>query len=682
MTPSASGIHPLFAPGGRANLQRKVRHLIMAREAPEPSVDLEVSYEASPLQEGMIFHSLKEAKPGVDIVQIVGDLEEDLRLPAFEQAWRKIAQRHPILRTHFRWEALDRPRQEVRSKTEVQVETADWSSLPAHAQDERLESWLRADRRRGFDLSAPPLMRWNVMRLGSVRCWFVWTFHHALLDARSFALVLKEFFSLYDSAPNASFKAPIRYQDYLAWLHPRDLAPAEKFWRPRLKDFAAPTEITFRTPETSVAEMEPGSAEQHCELSPELSRALRVLARQHGLTVNTLVHGAWAILLSRYSGQEEVVFGAVRGCRDSDFPGVESVVGLLINTLPLRVRIERASRLTDWLRQLREQWHGLRGYEHTPLVKIQQWSELPSGTPLFETIVNYHPCPWDIALRTADGASARRTFSLRVQTNYPLMLDVCGEPEIILKLVFDRPQFDSSGIQGMLRHLRTLLEGMVADPAQCVGELAAMNPAEERAARQQWNRTEAAPTERWNVSERIEEQARRRPDATAVVCGPDQLSYAELWQRVELVADRLREAGVGPEITVGVCVERSAAMVVALLGVLKAGGAFVPLDPAYPEERLRSMLMDSQASVLLAQSQWFGRLCGADVVTVALTPGDHEPTPSPSQEGSCVCRAGFKFPSWEGQRGGFSERLAYVIYTSTVWPRRFVSRFAPISPAN
>jgi amino acid adenylation domain-containing protein len=352
----------------------------------------------------------------------------------------------------------------------------------------------------------------------------------------------------------------------------------------------------------------PVRGEQKISLTESVSAALNSIARQNGVTTNTVLQSAWALLLNRYTREEDVVFGVVRACRRSSVPAADAIVGLLINTVPLRVRIAPELSLATWLGSVRKAWRALRDFEHSPLAEIQGWSQVPRGQPLFETIFNYQDPSWDSALRAQGGKWEQREFGICSQSNYPLVVDAYGGGSLLIKILYQRTRFDDDTIARILGHFKTLLESMAASPEERVGQLPMLTEAERDQIMGRWNETRAECPQDKCAHLLFEEQAARTPQALAVADEQTRLTYAELDEEAGVIADELRRAGVGVDVCVGVCLERSTKMVVAKLAVWKAGGAYVPLDPSYPAERLKFMLEDAGMPVLLTQASLLGQL--------------------------------------------------------------------------
>ena len=612
---------------------------------------LEKEYPLSPLQEGMLFHSLYSGQSGVDISQLICDWREGVNETSFNQAWQQMAERHTILRTSFIWEGQETPRQREHEQVRLPVRQKDWSGLSSPAQEERFEELLQADRQCGFDLSVAPLMRVTLTRLGPAHYRFVWTIHHLLSDNVTVLNLLNELFAIYQSLQSGRplrLKPTTTYRDYVTWLQDQDWTAAERYYRPRLKGFTTPTSLPVRGGGNNGPPAGGRWAEVEILLSGNTVRTLREVAKANGFTLNTFLQGAWGVVLSRYSGEEDVVFGAVKSCRHLPISGAELIAGPFINTLPIRVRCVDDEPLLQWLKPLREQWVELRPYEHSPLVNVQSWSQVPAGRPLFQTILNVLDPPWDAALRAS---WSNREFRIRNQPNYPLALDIYVAETARLTLVYDAELFERPVMSRMLGHLRTVLESMAHAPQQRVGDLPLLTDVERTQLLEQWNDTGRNFASDDCVHRLFEAQARRNPNALAVASGGVRITYGQLNERANRVAHRLRELGVRAESRVGICMERSAENVISLLGILKAGGAFVPLDPEYPRGRLAFMIADAKLQVLLTQQKLTAKLPVLPSGTHLLCLEEMEADPAAAELSDPASQTNLK-------------NLAYVIYTS------------------
>jgi amino acid adenylation domain-containing protein len=615
------------------------------------SKNIEDTYPLSPLQEGLLFHSLYAPEAGVYVTQVTCTLE-NLDVSALEQAWQRVVDRHPILRTAFIWKNLERPLQVVGRQVRVPLEGQDWRGLSATGQEERFAAYLQADRRRGFQLSQAPLMRLALFQVDEDTYKLVWSHHHVLLDGWSVHLLIKEVFLLYEGArkgQNINLPPTRPYRDYIAWLQQQDMAAAEAFWRQELAGFTAPNSLGIDRVMGGLSGEEKSPGEHRIKLSAATTAALQSLARTSQLTLNTLVQGALALLLSRYSGEDDIVFGAVVSGRPPELPGADATAGLFINTLPVRVRVSPNAPLLPWLRQLQEQQVEMRRYEYSPLVNVQGWSDVPRDLPLFKCLYAFENYPVDAPVAEHELSVEVRDYHVVEKVTYPLTILSGPSQELTLKALYDRQSFDTSTVDRVLGHFRALLEGIVANPECRLFDLTPLTEAERHQLLVEWNETAADYPQGRCIHGLFEAQVERSPEAIAAVCEGRQLTYEELNKRANQLAHHLRALGVGPEVLVAVCLDRTLEMLIGILGILKASGAYVPMDPAYPAERLAFILEDTQAPVLLTQARLKGML--------------------PEQKAKVVCLDAdwetISGESSENLTGGVSDdNLAYVIYTS------------------
>jgi amino acid adenylation domain-containing protein len=561
------------------------------------------SFLLTPMQHGMVLHGLRAAREGVYVQQLVCTLDEAVKVSFLRAAWQDLVDRHAVLRTCFHLDDRDEPDQEVRQNITWELEESDWRHFGLEAGEQRLEVYLGDDRRRSFGLEHPPLWRLHLFRLADLDYRLVWTSHHALLDGRSRLILLRELFALYDACGEGktlSLEPPRSFGDHVRWLTTRDCLGSQSYWRDLLRGFASATPLPDCN-SRAVLDDEPGHRTVEFRLTEECTRALEDVALQCSVTLNTILQGAWALLLSLYSGSDDVVFGVTRACRRTSVSGAESMVGLFINTLPFRVRIRGSASLSDWLCELRSQWIAVRDHEHTPLAEVHGWSEVPASSPLFESILVFEKLRLEERLRSQGKAWVHRKIRLLGITNYPLVVAGYAGTSLLIELTYDRRRFADLAIDRIQNRLQTILERIAAGPRQTLAELPMLSVSEEHQLALDWNATATVIPREASIPLLFEAQAARTPGAVALVFGDRQWTYEELNVRANRLAHRLREMGVGFETPVAICAERSPEMVAGILAILKAGGAYVPLDPTYPYERLRSIVRDTRAPVLLTQ---------------------------------------------------------------------------------
>ncbi|HVG10759.1 MAG TPA: amino acid adenylation domain-containing protein [Thermoanaerobaculia bacterium] len=588
---------------------------------------IEDIYRLSPLQEGMLFESLYAPEADAYVVQVSWTLGGDLDPAALRRAWEEIVRRHAVLRTSFHWEELEQPHQVVHPQVELPWVEEDWRGVPPEECERRLEE----DRRKGLDLQTAPLFRLRLIRVEDEVWRHVWTQHHLLLDGWSISRLLQELFIAYAAFRRGAHPVlpPSRpFREYVDWLLRRDPGEAEAFWRRELAGFVTPTALGGST---ALRHDFGGRGRLDTFLDPESTAALTELARRHRLTLNTFVQGAWALLLARRSGEEDVVFGVVVSGRSAtELPGIETAVGPFINTIPLRARLAPGERLLPWLAGIQERQLEARRFEHSSLVEVQGWSGVPRDRPLFESLMAFEGSLIDPSL--AVGIEDVRVLDARANHVSRAPVTFVARPDggrLHLTLTWDRQRFEPSEPGRWIGHFLTLLRGMAEDPDRTLAGLPLLAEAERHQLSVEWNDTAIAFPSGPTLHGLFLAQAERTPDAVAIVSHDgESITYGELAERSAGLARQLRELGVGPEVRVGVSLRRSPRQIEAILAVLQAGGAYVPLDPDDPPER----------------REWIAADCGAALI---LDEGMIDRAPSPAERG----RAG------EGA-------LAYILYTS------------------
>ncbi|WP_432079842.1 amino acid adenylation domain-containing protein, partial [Streptomyces sp. YPW6] len=584
LTPYAGGLTPSDVP--LAGLDQVALDRLVADDRA-----IEDAYPLSPLQQGMLFHALAEPDSGMYVEQIHWRLDGPLEAERLRAAWQSAVERHPILRTSVRLDDSGRPLQLVHTGIELPYELID---LPGG--EAQVEALVAADRRQGFDFADAPLLRVRLIRVADTVHHLVWSFHHVLLDGWSATALLGEVFAEYESG---AVPGPVRpYREFIGWLGEQDLGAAQAYWREALAGFDTPTAL----PEdgTGVADTEPGRV--GAVLSAEAAAGLGAVARAARVTVASVAQAAWGLVLSRFGGGSDVVFGTTVSGRPAGLDGVEGMVGLFINTLPVRVRVDEDARHADLLQGIQDDHAALREYEFTPLADVQRWSEIPAGESLFDSLFVFenYPLGQGGAEPLGDGVAVT-SLGLREHTNYPLTVVVIPGDGLGVEVFYDRSRFSAERAERLTSAFVGLLEQFVeASPEATVTSLSVLAEGERERLLSEWNAT-AVDLPGRPVHELVAEQARVRPDAVAVEFGETSVSYAELDTRANQIADALIAAGVEPGSLVGVCLDRSAEVPAVLLGVWKAGAGYVPLDPGYPADRIEFMLADAEVRLVITE---------------------------------------------------------------------------------
>jgi hypothetical protein len=427
--------------------------------------NIEDMYVLSPMQQGFLFHTVGQPRSGVYVTQSSWTLRGGLDVEGLKATWQQVVSRHAILRTAFIWEGRERPLQIVHETVAVPWVEDDWRGFDAQEQSARLKSLFVHNRLSGFDITKAPLMRLFLIGTASDAHIFIWSYHHLLLDAWSAWLVLGEVFALYEARVTGralSLEPSRPYRDYIAWLQQQDLSKAQRYWQRALRGFTHPTRLD------GDKAMAAGPAEmgeykrQRINLPPSLRAALQEISREFQVTLNVVMQGAWTLYLAHYGGEPDVVFGVVMSGRSAQVAGVETMVGVFINTLPIRIRITPEQCLASWLKAIQRQMVTLQQLDYSPLVQVNAWADIAPGLPLFESILVFNNVPINTLLRGRANIAGLEVEQLRGddQNNFPLTLTIAANAELNVDITYDSHRFDETSITGLQRRFGNLLRAM------------------------------------------------------------------------------------------------------------------------------------------------------------------------------------------------------------------------------
>ena len=631
---------------------------------PVPAGQIEDVYPLTPMQEGMLLHTLLEPGTGVYCMQDRYRINSELDPQRFAQAWQAVIGRHEALRASFCWNVGEDMLQIIHKPGSTPVEYLDWSQVAENAQETRLQALLETERKAGFDLLSQAPFHLRLIRVGAARYWFMMSNHHILIDAWCRSLLMDDFFEIYTALGDcreAQLSAPPRYRDYIGWLQRQSLTEARQWWKDNLRGFERTTPIPGDRPFLREHAGDSGGmivGDCYTRLDARDGARLRELAQAHQLTVNTFAQAAWALVLRRVSGDRDVLFGVTVAGRPVALPQMQRTVGLFINSIALRVRMpgdDEHCSVRQWLGDLLDANMQLREYEYLPLVSIQDVSELPKGQPLFDSLFVFENAPVEVSVLDRAQRLNASSDSGRTHTNFPLTAVCYPGDDLGLHLSYDQRYFEQSTVQGLLgefkRLLLVLMEGFHGDMA----ELPLVGREEQAFLTEGCNQSAHHYPLEQSYVELFEARVAAHPQRTVASCGDNRCSYAELNARANRLGHALIACGVGPDQPVALLAERDMDLLGMIIGSFKAGAGYLPLDPGLPGQRL-SRIIDLSRTPLLVCTQ----ACHDQAVALL-------------DEFACSGRP--RLLVWEtvqasavakGNPGVYSEpdHLAYVIYTS------------------
>ncbi|MBN6715620.1 non-ribosomal peptide synthetase [Pseudomonas capsici] len=572
------------------------------------SRNIEAIYPLAPMQQGLLFHSLLHPGKGMYLLQYRHVMVmPDLDLNAFRQAWAQVVERHELLRTSFVWKQQKRPMQVVHKQVELPITYEDWSHLSEGEQQGRLEQLLSEERAQGLDFTKAPLMRVRLYKIAPDTYQFVRSYHHILMDAWCFSIIMMDFLNGYRAAQEGrrlNLSTPRPYRDFIRWLEAQKPEDHQEFWQQRLAGFDTPNEFGFGHVGRIQGAAEP--VEDCVEyLTLEQTQSLQNTAARHGITLNTLVQGAWALLLARYSGDRDLVFGITVAGRPVHMQGMESIVGLFINSLPLRWSWCPDDALGPWLKALQTENLSLREHESVSLADIQRWSEV-QRQDLFQSLFVFENAPIASDLRQSQLDYLISDMANRTHTNYPVTVVIVPGERLHLQLTYQTDWFLREEIEQMLRHFRALLlnmgEALSEKPETPLHHLAMLDEQEIALQQQVWAGGGLAADEQLLQPlyiERLQQQVRKTPERVAIVHGEQSLTFDQLNRAANRLARHLRAQGVKSDDLIAVFDERGLDLVVMIVATLKAGAGWLPLDPRNPPQRLAQVLRQSRTPLLI-----------------------------------------------------------------------------------
>jgi amino acid adenylation domain-containing protein/non-ribosomal peptide synthase protein (TIGR01720 family) len=552
----------------------------------------------SPLQQGLLFHSLYDGAAGIYTVQTLLELTGNLQPHRLRRAIEVMLDRYPNLRVSVYHEGLEQPVQVIPSAVDLPWHEADLSMEDSGSQDMRYAELVSVEKAKGFKFSSGPLLRFVLVRLAPERYVLVFTNHHLILDGWSIPLLIGEMFELYGNGLDANTLPRVRpYTDYLAWLKTQDHSAALAAWKNYLVELESPTIMAPQLKEARQAETQIPSSWRH-DLPLELTAAVNAMAREHGLTLNTVLQGLWAVLLARLSDRNDIVFGITVSGRSPELAGIEQMVGLFINTVPLRVRLYPGQHFIDALARIQASQSEMVSVYYLGLSEIQREAGFQQ---LFDTIFVFENYPLDRSLLARSFAGLRiSAVEMRDGAHYPLALMIAPDDRLHVRVDYDPARFAAEDAEEIGSRFIRLLVSVATQPEVPWHQLDLFMDGERRKVLEGFNNT-VLPLPSISMAAIFEKSAAHAPQAIAIVEGQRSMNYGELNQRANRLAHCLIGKGIGPESLVGISMDRSADMVAAIIAIWKAGAAYLPLDSEYPIARLEHMLNDAMPKLVLTK---------------------------------------------------------------------------------
>ncbi|MDO7895544.1 non-ribosomal peptide synthetase [Pseudomonas citrulli] len=631
---------------------------------PVPAAQIEDVYPLTPMQEGMLLHTLLEPGTGLYYMQDRYRIDSELDPARFAQAWQAVIARHEALRASFCWNVGEDMLQIIHKPGSTPVDYLDWCEVPQEQQEARLQTLLKEEREAGFDLLSQAPFHLRLIRVGAGRYWFMMSNHHILIDAWCRSLLMDDFFEIYTALGEhrePRLAVPPRYRDYIGWLQRQSLAEARQWWKRNLQGFERTTPIPTDRPLLREHAGDSGGmlvGDCYTRLDARDGARLRELAQAHQLTVNTFAQAAWALVLRRVSGERDVLFGVTVAGRPVELPQMQRTVGLFINSIALRVRMpedHQPCSVRQWLGGLLDSNMQLREYEYLPLVSLQEVSELPKGQPLFDSLFVFENAPVEVSVLDRAQSLNATSDSGRTHTNFPLTAVCYPGDDLGLHLSYDQRYFNETTVQGMLAEFKRLLLALVDGFHGDMAELPLLGAQERDFLVNGCNQSERAYPLEQGYAELFEAQVAAHAQRIAVSCLDVTLTYGQLNARGNRLGHALLAAGVGFDQPVALLAERNADLLGMIIGSFKAGAGYLPLDPGLPSQRLERIIELSRTPLLVCS-----QACQAQALALL---------------DAFACSERPKLLVWEDVQGSDAsvenpgvysgpDHLAYVIYTS------------------
>ena len=571
-------------------------------------------YYLTPMQEGMLYHYLMDKKSGAYFIQNMLTLKGEVDRELFEKSFNIVIQRHDILRTVVLHEGLNKPLQVVLKERKAEI---GYEELREEEKENRIEEIKKADRERHFNISKDHLMRVTIVKAGEEST-ILWSFHHIIMDGWCLGIIAKEIFGVYAKLKKGKGRVNEKetdkeieklqgevcpYGSYIKWLEKQDKEAAKAYWEKYLEGY----EQQATLPKTKGREQEGGYilGEHNISIGKDITRKLTEIGHKNHVTMNIIMQAVWGVILQGYNNTEDIVFGSVVSGRPPEVTGIEQMVGLFINTIPVRIKKSRGQKFSEMIRQIQEESLDSKKHEYISLAEIQSATQLKQGLIDHIMVFENYPVQKELEKQEDTGFTVQR-FEASEQTNYDFNIVIYPGEEISIKLSYNQCVYAKEMIERTAGHICEVINKLAEDPSIVVEDIEIITQEEKQQILYDFNDTKAEYPKDKTIHQLFEEQVEKTPDNIAVVYEDRQLTYRELNEKSNQLARLMRRKGVKPDSIVGIMVERSLEMIIGIMGVLKAGGAYLPIDPNYPADRIRFMLEDSEATLLLSHKMLMG----------------------------------------------------------------------------
>jgi fengycin family lipopeptide synthetase D len=567
--------------------------------------DIEDIIALTPMQEGMLFHYLKEPQSDLYFEQLSLEITGEIKLEFFEKAWNFVIDTNEMLRTLFRWEKVEHPVQIILKEHKLHPGYFYLTGNNPIDREKRLKELKAEDREKKFDLREVPF-RVTIVRVETGRYEMIISSHHILYDGWSNGIILKEFFDAYETLSNG--KALIKphktkFKEFVREIKNQDLNKQEKFWRNYLSGFETQTVLKRNRKRIGKERANPGNLCIHLE--GDLKNKMENFLKEHKITLASLLYSAWGILLQRYTNSDDIIFGTTVSGRSGRIPGIENMVGLFISTIPLRVQIDSNEQIGELLYKIEKTLQIRQDYENVSLVKIKEYSEIYTKEELFDTIlvIENYPLAGRLMSKNNHSSLCAGSYSIFEMTHYDLTVGILVSKDIEIDFQYKKNCFDETVMVNMTNHFTNIIHEFLQNPGKEAHKIDILSEGERKLLLEINNTGTNYPIDK-TLPGLFEEQSEIDHNRNAVVFAEEQITYGELNKRTNWLAWILRARGVKNDSIVGLMMDRSINLMIGITGILKAGGAYLPVDPEYPEERIKYMLRDSNVEILLIQSRF------------------------------------------------------------------------------